>query len=180
MYQLRTLWWRSHAHATNSAVLPVAATSAKARRTSASIPTDRITSVRFAMSIPPFHLPAWSVEDGLTEGPPSLGESPDGCVSGGWSLSDPCVAFRLWILCHHVNLTNDLAVAHLQRRFDRELASIRVLALLPKRHSILADDLSLEAVRRLLPEGRSQMLGYLHLSSQFEGRDVRGDDVDDT
>jgi hypothetical protein len=46
MYQLRTLWWRSHAHAPNSSRVPMAAMTATARRTSANVPTDRITSVR--------------------------------------------------------------------------------------------------------------------------------------
>src|SRR5687768_17535059 len=81
-------------------------------------------------------------------------------VLGGWSLFDPCVAFRLWIRCHHIDLTDDLAVVHIQRRLDQHTAAVRVLALLPVRHPILADDLSLDAVRRLLAEGRSQMLGY--------------------
>ena len=40
-----------------SLVLPVAAMSATARRTSTNIPTDRIASVRFAMSFTPFPLP---------------------------------------------------------------------------------------------------------------------------
>ena len=57
MYQLRTLWWRPQAHETNSPVLPVATMSAKARRTSTISPTDRIASVRFSMSFPPFRLP---------------------------------------------------------------------------------------------------------------------------
>ena len=47
MYQLRTLWWRSHAHAVNSLMLPVTAMPTTARSTSANVPTDRITSVRF-------------------------------------------------------------------------------------------------------------------------------------
>src|SRR5215203_4420092 len=50
MYQLRTLWWRAHAHATNSSVLPVAATAAAAKRTSAKVPADRIRSVRFSVT----------------------------------------------------------------------------------------------------------------------------------
>ena len=47
MYQLRTLWWRSHAHAPNSSRVPVTAMPTTARRTRANVPTDRITSVRF-------------------------------------------------------------------------------------------------------------------------------------
>src|SRR5918993_3486974 len=47
MYQLRTLWWRSHAHAPTSSMVPVAAMPTTARMTNANVPTDRTMSVRF-------------------------------------------------------------------------------------------------------------------------------------
>src|SRR5215204_5867867 len=112
MYQLRTLWWRSQAHATNSPVLPVATMSAKARRTSTNIPTDRITSVRLMMSFPPFRLPACSVENDLTEGLHPQAASWLG-RSKGWSSADFFLSIRLYVLCNEVDLTNDLAVVHL-------------------------------------------------------------------
>src|SRR5215217_7241654 len=177
MYQLRTLWWRSHAHPTNSPVLPVAAMSAQAERTSTNIPTDRITSVRFTISFSPFRLPACSVEDDLTEGLHPLADSRMGC-SKGWSSADLFLSIRLCVLCHHVDLTDDLAGAHVQRRLDHNSAAVRVLARLPERHTILADDLFLDAVRRLLPERRSQVFGDLRLSAKLEGNASLGvDDV---
>ena len=74
------------------------------------------------------------------------------------------------VVSHHIFLPDDLAVAHLQRRLDQHTVAVRILACLPERDSIHANNLPLDAVRRLLPEGRSQMLGDLRLSSQFEGR----------
>src|ERR687893_449090 len=47
MYQLRMLWWRSHAHAPTSSMVPVAAMPTTARVTNANVPTDRTMSVRF-------------------------------------------------------------------------------------------------------------------------------------
>src|SRR5215203_4953739 len=164
MYQLRTLWWRSHAHPINSPVLPVAATSAKARRTSTNIPTDRIASVRLMMSFPSFRLPACSVENDLTEGLHPLASSRMGC-SKGWSSAELFLSIQWCVLRNEVHLTNDLAVVHLQRRLDHDPAAVQVLARLPERHSILADDLFLDAVRGLLVEGHSQMLSYLRLSA---------------
>jgi hypothetical protein len=70
---------------------------------------------------------------------------------------------------HHINLTHDLAVAHLQCRLDQHTVTVQILTLLPKRHPIIADYLSLDAVRGLLPEGRLQVLGYLRLSAKLEG-----------
>jgi hypothetical protein len=89
--------------------------------------------------------------------------------SGEWSLDDLFFAIRLYILCHHVHLANDLAAFYLQRRFDPHPDAVRVVARLPKRHPILAYDLSLETVRPLLAEDRSQMLGYLRFFLKLEG-----------
>src|SRR5215217_2015582 len=178
MYQLRTLWWRSHAHPTNSPVLPVAAMSAQAERTSTNIPTDRITSVRFTISFSPFRLPACSVEDDLTEGLHPLADSRMGC-SKGLSSADLFLSIRLCVLCHHVDLTDDLAVVHRQRRLDQHSTAVRILTLLPEPHPLFADNLPLDAVRRLLPEGRSQVLGDLRLSAKLEGGTSLGTGVDD-
>jgi uncharacterized Ntn-hydrolase superfamily protein len=52
MYQLKTLWWRAHAHATNSSVLAVATITPAATMASANVATERITSVRFGKSLP--------------------------------------------------------------------------------------------------------------------------------
>ncbi len=66
---------------------------------------------------------------------------------GEWSLTDLFLAIRLYILCHHVHLANDLAAFYLQRRFDPHPDAVRVLARLPKGHPIVADDiLPLDAV----------------------------------
>src|SRR5215208_1923219 len=81
--------------------------------------------------------------------------------------------------CNDVHLTNDLAVVHLQRRLDHDPAAVQVLARLPEHHSILADDLFLDAVRGLLVEGHSQMLSYLRLSAKLEGQGAWGVGVDD-
>jgi hypothetical protein len=56
-----------------------------------------------------------------------------------------------------------------ERRLDHDTAAIWITTRLPERHPILADVLSLDAVRRLLAEGRSQVLGYLRLPAKFEG-----------
>src|SRR5215213_6063667 len=85
----------------------------------------------------------------------------------------------MYIVSHHINLTDDLAVAHLQRRLDQHTVAVQILARLPERDSILAEDLSLNAVRGLLPEGRSQVLGDLRLSAKLEGNDSLGLSVDD-
>src|SRR3954454_5114081 len=50
-YQLRTLWWRAHAHATNASVLAVATITPAAMRASASVPAARIASCRFGASV---------------------------------------------------------------------------------------------------------------------------------
>ncbi len=86
----------------------------------------------------------------------------------------PCVA------CRYIYLADDLSVAHLKRRFDHDPAPIRVLARLPECHPILTDGgIPLDAVRRLLAEDRSQMLGYLSLSAELKGRGAWGDGIDD-
>jgi len=84
------------------------------------------------------------------------------------------------VLYHYVRLADDLVVAHLKRSLDHDPAAVRVLARLPERHLILADDvLPLDAVRRLLAEDCSQVLGYFRLSAELKGRGVRGEGVDD-
>src|SRR4051812_301301 len=50
-YQLRTLWWRAHAHATNASVLAVATITPAAMRASASVPPP---GSRPAVSVPLF------------------------------------------------------------------------------------------------------------------------------
>src|SRR5215208_1886804 len=101
-----------------------------------------------------------------------------GC-SKGWSSADLFLSIQWCVLCNDVHLTNDLAVVHLQRRLDHDPAAVQVLARLPERHSILADDLFLDAVRGLLVEGHSQMLSYLRLSAKLEGQGAWGLGVDD-
>src|SRR5919112_1433220 len=61
----------------------------------------------------------------------------------GWPSIHMCV------VSHHIFLPEDLAVAHLQRSLDQHTAAIRVLARLPERHPILAEDLPLDAVREV-------------------------------
>jgi hypothetical protein len=85
----------------------------------------------------------------------------------------------MYVVSHHINLTDDLAVAHLQRRLDHHTVAVQILTLLPKRHPIIANDLSLDAVRGLLPEGPSQVLGDLRLSAKLEGETSLGVGVDD-
>ena len=75
----------------------------------------------------------------------------------------------MYVVSHHIFLPEDLAVAHLQRRLDQHTTAVRILTLLPERHPILADDLSLDAVRRLLSEDRPQVLGDLRLPAKLEG-----------
>jgi hypothetical protein len=88
----------------------------------------------------------------------------------GWSLADLSLAIRLCVHRHNVYLADDLAVGYLQRCFDPHPTAVRVLARFPERHAVLADDLPLDAVRRPLAEGRSQVLGDLRLSAKLEGR----------
>src|SRR4028118_955905 len=59
--------------------------------------------------------------------------------------ADSCVLYQ------HVDLTDDLAAAHLERRFDQHAAAVRVLASFPKLHPSVAHDNPLDAVR-----GRSE------------------------
>src|SRR5215212_1337579 len=108
------------------------------------------------------------------------GVHPCARTSGRWGRAATFLAMRPCVACHHIHLADDLAAFCLQRRFDHDPVPVRVLARLPERHPILADvAIPLDAVRRLLAEGRSQVLGYLRLSAELEGRDVRGEGVDD-
>jgi hypothetical protein len=75
----------------------------------------------------------------------------------------------MYVVSHHIFLPEDLAVAHLQRRLDQHTAAVRVLARLPERDPILANNLPLDAMRRLLPEDRPQVLGDLRLPAKLEG-----------
>src|SRR5215203_522057 len=88
-------------------------------------------------------------------------------------------AIHMCVVSHHINLLDDLAVSHLQRRLDQHTVAVRVLARLPERHPILANYLPLEAVRGLLPEGRPQVLGDLRLPAKLEGYASLGLGIDD-
>src|ERR671917_578240 len=99
--------------------------------------------------------------------------------SGGLSSADLFLTIRPCVLCHHVYLTYDLAIAQLQPGRDSHPAAIRVLARFLERHPLLADDLSLDAVGHLLAEDRSQVFGDLRLSAKLEGWILRGSGVDD-
>src|SRR5918997_1428973 len=127
---------------------------------------------------PPFRLPAWSVEGDLAEERPPLGGQRLG-GSRGWSSAELFLWIRLCALCHHVRLADDLAIVHLKCRFDPQPSVVRVLASLPKRHQILADDLPLDAVGRPLPVDRSQVLGDLGLPPKLEGGASSDLSVDD-
>ena len=73
--------------------------------------------------------------------------------------------------CNNIRLAGDLSVVHLQRRFDPHPSAVRVHASLPEHHPIFVGDSSLDAVKRLLAEDRSQMLGNLRFSAKLEGLD---------
>src|SRR5215218_530894 len=125
---------------------------------------------------PPSRLLACGTEDGRQSR-----VHPSARTSGRRSSAAPLLAMRPCVACHHIHLADDLAAFYLQRRYDHDPVPVRVLARLPECHPILTEGgITLDAVRRILAEGYSQMLGYLRLSSQFEGRDVWGDDVYDT
>jgi hypothetical protein len=81
----------------------------------------------------------------------------------------PCPAICPCLPCHHVNLADDLAITHLKGRLDHDATAVRVLARLPERHPLLADNFPLDAVRRPLAEDRPQVLGDLRLPAQLEG-----------
>src|SRR5918994_7949852 len=99
--------------------------------------------------------------------------------SDGRSLADLLLAIRLRACGHHLDLADDLGVAHLQRRVDPHPAAVRILARLPKRYPILAGDSSLHAVRRLRAQHRSQVLGDLSLPAKLEGCALQDLGVDD-
>ena len=75
----------------------------------------------------------------------------------------------MYIVGHHIFLPEDIAVSHPQRRLDHDTAAIPVLARLPERDPILANNLPLDAMRRLLPEDRPQVLGDLRFPAKLEG-----------
>src|SRR5215212_7100965 len=108
------------------------------------------------------------------------GVHPCARTSGRWASAATFLAMRPCVACHHIHLADDLSVEHFERRFDPHPSAIRVLARLPERHPILTDvAIPLDAVRRLVAEGRSKVLGYLTLSTEFERVSVRGESVDD-
>src|SRR5918998_5522450 len=99
--------------------------------------------------------------------------------SDGRSLADLFLAIRPCACGHHLDLADDLGVAHLQRRVDPHPAAVRVLARLPERHPILAGDSSLDSMRRLRAQHRSQVLGDLCLPAKLEGCALQDPGVDD-
>jgi hypothetical protein len=99
--------------------------------------------------------------------------------SDGRSLADLFLAIRPCACGHHLDLADDLGVAHLQRRVDPHPAAVRVLASLPERHPILAGDSSLDSMRRLRAQHRSQVLGDLCLPAKLEGCALQDPGVDD-
>src|SRR5919112_2262918 len=101
-------------------------------------------------------------------------------TSGRRSPAAPLLATRPCVACHHIHLADDLSVAQLKRRFDHDPAPVRILARLPECHPIPTDGgFPLDAVRRLLAEGCSQVLGNLPLAVELERGNVRGVGVDD-
>ena len=83
------------------------------------------------------------------------------------------LAMRLRVHCHHVHLTDDHAVAHLQRCLDHEAPAVRVLASLPERCPILTEVLPIDAMGRPLVEDRPQVLGDFRLATKLEGGNFR-------
>ena len=67
--------------------------------------------------------------------------------------ADSCVLYQ------HVDLTDDLAVAHLERRFDQHTTAVRVLATFPKLYPPLVHGDPLDAVRGPLTVDSPQVLG---------------------
>src|SRR4028118_1893252 len=131
----------------SSSMLPVTAIATTATRTNAKVPADSIVSIRFVT-----------------------------VLLLSLSVADRFLAMRPCVPCHHGHLTDDLAAAHLQLRFDHNPAPVRVLAHFPEPHpAFLTDHLfPLDAVGRLRKESRSQVLGDLRLPAQLEGGGLRG------
>ncbi len=96
--------------------------------------------------------------------------------SSGRSAAGLFLAIRPRAPCHHVHLTDDQAVAHLQRRLDHDAAAVRVFAPFSKRRPPLVRDLSIDAVRGLLCVDRLKVLGYPRLPAKLysPGSENRG------
>src|SRR5919107_817249 len=100
---------------------------------------------------------------------------PGARTSARRSPAAPLLSRRLCVACYHIHLADDLSVEHFKRRFDHYPAPVRVLARLPERHPILADvGIPLDAMGRIVAEGRLKVPVYLPLSTELERRCVRG------